>query len=68
MFFRHYTQSLCTATFKQSTFFYAQLEEQVKQLQKGVTHIGVGTPGRISALIDRGTVSVMLIRFFTIYK
>lgn len=30
------------------------MEEQVKQLQKGVTHIGVGTPGRISALIDRG--------------
>lgn len=49
-------------------FFSAQLEEQVKQLQKGVTHIGVGTPGRISALIDRGTVSVMLTRFFTIYK
>uniref|UniRef100_A0A3B4A7I3 Cms1 ribosomal small subunit homolog n=1 Tax=Periophthalmus magnuspinnatus TaxID=409849 RepID=A0A3B4A7I3_9GOBI len=28
--------------------------EQVKLLQKGVTHIGVGTPGRISALIEKG--------------
>lgn len=32
-----------------------QVEEQVKQLQKGVTHIGVGTPGRISALVEKGT-------------
>lgn len=31
-----------------------QVEEQVKLLQKGVTHIGVGTPGRISALIEKG--------------
>lgn len=31
-----------------------QIEEQVKLLQKGVTHIGVGTPGRISALIEKG--------------
>lgn len=43
--------------------FPAQIEEQVKQLQKGVTHIGVGTPGRISALLDRGTASGTLIRF-----
>lgn len=26
----------------------------MKLLQKGVTHIGVGTPGRISALIENG--------------
>lgn len=31
-----------------------QIEEQVKLLQKGVTHIGVGTPGRVSALIEKG--------------
>ncbi|KAG7270267.1 hypothetical protein CRUP_031969 [Coryphaenoides rupestris] len=29
------------------------VEEQVKLLQKGVTHIGVGTPGRLQALIER---------------
>lgn len=27
----------------------------MKLLQKGVRHVGVGTPGRISALIERGT-------------
>lgn len=26
----------------------------MKLLQKGITHIGVGTPGRISALVERG--------------
>lgn len=31
-----------------------QIEEQVKLLQKGVTHIGVGTPARINALIEKG--------------
>jgi len=31
-----------------------QIEEQVKLLQKGVTHIGVGTPGRIGTLIENG--------------
>uniref|UniRef100_A0A1A7XTU5 Cms1 ribosomal small subunit homolog n=1 Tax=Iconisemion striatum TaxID=60296 RepID=A0A1A7XTU5_9TELE len=32
---------------------HIKIEEQVKLLQKGVTHIGVGTPGRISALIEK---------------
>ncbi|XP_070832571.1 protein CMSS1 isoform X2 [Chaetodon trifascialis] len=32
---------------------HIKIEEQVKQLQKGVTHIGVGTPGRINALIEK---------------
>lgn len=31
-----------------------QIEEQVKLLQKGVFHIGVGTPGRLGALIEKG--------------
>lgn len=38
-----WTVSLCT-----------QIEEQIKLLQKGVTHIGVGTPGRMSALVEKG--------------
>ena len=33
---------------------FVQIEEQVNLLQKGITHIGVGTPGRISALIEKG--------------
>ncbi|KAK7882399.1 hypothetical protein WMY93_028573 [Mugilogobius chulae] len=32
---------------------HIKIEEQIKLLQKGVTHIGVGTPGRISALIEK---------------
>ena len=31
-----------------------KIEEQVKRLQKGVTHIGVGTPARIRALAGNG--------------
>lgn len=38
-----------------------QIEEQVKLLQKGVTHVGVGTPGRISALIEKGRCEYVLI-------
>ncbi|XP_068602758.1 protein CMSS1 [Brachionichthys hirsutus] len=32
---------------------HIKMEEQVKLLQKGVAHIGVGTPGRISALVEK---------------
>ena len=39
---------------QQSVFLSVQIEEQVKLLQKGVTHIGVGTPARINALIEKG--------------
>ena len=34
--------------------YSAQVEEQVKLLQKGITHIGVGTPARLQALIEKG--------------
>lgn len=47
---------VCVQVTLKPLVFPTQIEEQVKQLQKGVTHIGVGTPGRISALIDRGAV------------
>uniref|UniRef100_A0A673CPM6 Cms1 ribosomal small subunit homolog n=1 Tax=Sphaeramia orbicularis TaxID=375764 RepID=A0A673CPM6_9TELE len=41
----------------------AQVEEQVKMLQKGITHIGVGTPGRISALIEKEGLSLRALRY-----
>nr|XP_046259075.1 protein CMSS1 isoform X2 [Scatophagus argus] len=42
---------------------HIKLEEQVKVLQKGVTHIGVGTPGRISALIEREGLNLRALRY-----
>lgn len=46
----------------------AQVEEQVKLLQKGVTHIGVGTPGRISALIEKGRTRVFLLLDLEVFE
>lgn len=31
-----------------------QIKEQTNMLEKGVFHIGVGTPGRIKALVEQG--------------
>ncbi|XP_042350107.1 protein CMSS1, partial [Plectropomus leopardus] len=42
---------------------HIKIEEQVKLLQKGVTHIGVGTPGRISALIEKEGLSLQALRY-----
>ncbi|XP_013886000.1 protein CMSS1 isoform X2 [Austrofundulus limnaeus] len=42
---------------------HIKIEEQVKLLQKGVTHIGVGTPGRIGALIDREGLTLQALRY-----
>ncbi|XP_029315552.1 protein CMSS1 isoform X2 [Cottoperca gobio] len=42
---------------------HIKIEEQVKLLQKGVTHIGVGTPGRLSALIDKEGLSLQALRY-----
>lgn len=46
----------------------AQIEEQVKLLQKGVTHIGVGTPGRISALIEKGRTRAFLLLDLEVFE
>uniref|UniRef100_A0A3P9KS67 Cms1 ribosomal small subunit homolog n=1 Tax=Oryzias latipes TaxID=8090 RepID=A0A3P9KS67_ORYLA len=43
--------------------FFLQIEEQVKLLQKGVAHIGVGTPGRISALIEKEGLNLQALRY-----
>ncbi|XP_069504828.1 protein CMSS1 [Ambystoma mexicanum] len=32
---------------------HIKIKEQIKLLEKGVTHLGVGTPGRIKALIEQ---------------
>ncbi|XP_054471051.1 protein CMSS1 [Anoplopoma fimbria] len=42
---------------------HIKIEEQVKLLQKGVTHIGVGTPGRISALIEKEGLSLKALKY-----
>ncbi|XP_059198526.1 protein CMSS1 isoform X1 [Centropristis striata] len=45
---------------------HIKIEEQVKLLQKGVTHIGVGTPGRISALIEKEGLSLQALRYLVL--
>ncbi|XP_027877759.1 protein CMSS1 isoform X2 [Xiphophorus couchianus] len=45
---------------------HIKIEEQVKLLQKGITHIGVGTPGRISALIDKEGLSLQALRYLVV--
>ncbi|XP_037542605.1 protein CMSS1, partial [Nematolebias whitei] len=45
---------------------HIKIEEQVKLLQKGVTHVGVGTPGRISALIEREGLTLQALRYLVL--
>ncbi|XP_029967882.1 protein CMSS1 isoform X2 [Salarias fasciatus] len=45
---------------------HIKIEEQVKLLQRGVTHVGVGTPGRISALIEKEGLSLQALRFLVL--
>uniref|UniRef100_A0A4W6D946 Cms1 ribosomal small subunit homolog n=1 Tax=Lates calcarifer TaxID=8187 RepID=A0A4W6D946_LATCA len=45
---------------------HIKIEEQVKLLQKGVTHIGVGTPGRISALIEKEGLNLQALRYLVL--
>ncbi|XP_070771216.1 protein CMSS1 [Enoplosus armatus] len=42
---------------------HIKIEEQVKLLQKGVTHIGVGTPGRLSALIENEGLNLRALKY-----
>ncbi|XP_020506893.1 protein CMSS1 isoform X1 [Labrus bergylta] len=42
---------------------HIKVEEQMKLLQKGVTHIGVGTPGRISALVEKDGLNLQALRY-----
>ncbi|KAJ8013318.1 hypothetical protein DPEC_G00052020 [Dallia pectoralis] len=45
---------------------HIKVEEQIKLLQKTVTHIGVGTPGRLTALIGREGLSLSALRFLVL--
>uniref|UniRef100_A0A671V2K3 Cms1 ribosomal small subunit homolog n=1 Tax=Sparus aurata TaxID=8175 RepID=A0A671V2K3_SPAAU len=45
---------------------HIKIEEQVKLLQKGVTHIGVGTPARINALIEKEGLSLRALRYLVL--
>nr|XP_057938054.1 protein CMSS1 isoform X2 [Doryrhamphus excisus] len=45
---------------------HIKIEEQVKLLQKGITHIGVGTPARISALIDKDGLDLQALRYLVL--
>ncbi|XP_037136598.1 protein CMSS1 [Syngnathus acus] len=45
---------------------HIKIEEQVKLLQKGVVHIGVGTPCRISALIHQDGLDLQALRFLVL--
>ncbi|XP_071398752.1 protein CMSS1 isoform X1 [Centroberyx affinis] len=45
---------------------HIKVEEQVKLLQKGITHIGVGTPGRLSALIEKEGLNVQALRYLVL--
>ncbi|KAM4558563.1 protein CMSS1 isoform 2-T2 [Odontesthes bonariensis] len=45
---------------------HIKIEEQAKLLQKGVTHIGVGTPGRISALIEKEALNLPALRYLVL--
>uniref|UniRef100_A0A8C6SDE1 Cms1 ribosomal small subunit homolog n=1 Tax=Neogobius melanostomus TaxID=47308 RepID=A0A8C6SDE1_9GOBI len=42
---------------------HIKIEEQIKLLQKGITHIGVGTPGRINALIEKEGLNLQALRY-----
>uniref|UniRef100_A0A3Q3IYK8 Cms1 ribosomal small subunit homolog n=1 Tax=Monopterus albus TaxID=43700 RepID=A0A3Q3IYK8_MONAL len=45
---------------------HIKIEEQVKLLQKGVTHIGVGTPGRIHALLEKEGLNLQALRYLVL--
>ncbi|RXM98988.1 Cell cycle control protein 50C [Acipenser ruthenus] len=42
---------------------HIKVEEQIKLLQKGVTHVGVGTPGRIKALTEQDGLSLKALKY-----
>ncbi|XP_077583719.1 protein CMSS1 [Stigmatopora nigra] len=45
---------------------HIKIEEQIKLLQKGVLHIGVGTPARISDLIHKDGLKLQALRFLVL--
>ncbi|XP_058478159.1 protein CMSS1 [Solea solea] len=45
---------------------HIKIDEQVNLLQNNVTHIGVGTPGRISALIDNDGLNLQSLKYMVL--
>ncbi|KAL4656921.1 protein CMSS1 isoform X1 [Arapaima gigas] len=45
---------------------HIKVKEQVRLLEKGVTHIGVGTPGRIKALIEEDGLTLQALRYLVL--
>ncbi|KAF7657251.1 hypothetical protein LDENG_00029490 [Lucifuga dentata] len=45
---------------------HIKVEEQIKLLQKGITHIGVGTPGRICALVEKEGLHLEALRYLVL--
>ncbi|KAI5621411.1 protein CMSS1 isoform X1, partial [Silurus asotus] len=45
---------------------HIKAEDQMKQLSKSVAHIGVGTPGRLSTLIDKDGLSLQGLRYLVL--
>lgn len=45
---------------------HIKVEEQIKSLSKGVTHIAVGTPGRICALLEKEGLTVQGLRYLVL--
>nr|XP_055071412.1 protein CMSS1 [Misgurnus anguillicaudatus] len=42
---------------------HIKLDDHIKMLAKGVTHIGVGTPGRVAALLEKEGLTVQGLRY-----
>ncbi|KAM4608374.1 protein CMSS1 isoform 2-T2 [Polymixia lowei] len=45
---------------------HIKVEEQVKLLQKSITHIGVGTPGRLCALVEKEGLNLQALRYLVL--
>uniref|UniRef100_A0A8C9R007 Cms1 ribosomal small subunit homolog n=1 Tax=Scleropages formosus TaxID=113540 RepID=A0A8C9R007_SCLFO len=45
---------------------HIKVEEHVKLLEKGVMHIGVGTPGRIKALLEKDGLTLQALRYLVL--
>ncbi|KAF7250829.1 Protein CMSS1 [Varanus komodoensis] len=43
--------------------FLKQIQEQMKMLEKSVIHVGVGTPGRIKALVEQDGLNLTPLKY-----
>ncbi|XP_066542116.1 protein CMSS1 [Hoplias malabaricus] len=45
---------------------HIKIEDQIKLLKKGAIHIGVGTPGRVAALIDKEGMNLQALQYLVL--